>query len=344
MQKLKTLLSDEEIQELSKKVPPGHKPLWEYWEEFVDDYIDFEGRSPVTIKSTQAMLQILLRHTAIVSIEQCNDPQILRHELRRIRETRGWRPVTYNTYLKNINTHFRWLESCGYIMERKTNCLRKVKETIQEQHTMSPDSVKRIIAYLFTNENKNTLYRWRNIVFFQLLAQVGARPSEILAIQMKDLKFQGKTCVLTVKGEKTLGKPRRFPLTGTLVDNLKHYLDLRGVRREGLTHLFVSCSNKDKPMGKSGMRKLFQVIGDEVGVKITATAFRRYVATVLRKNGKSLDQIADYLGHSRTSTTKRYIEQLPDLNDECAQTMHDMLWGPSQATDSNFTPNDDIHE
>lgn len=330
IESLGKLISKDLQNSLLSQLPEGHRPLWQYWKEFVYDYIEIEGRSPFTIKSCSNVLKLIVREGGIMSIEQFNSPRLLKQTLVELRNQRNWAPGTYNDYIKSINTYFRWLESQELIETRKTSKVRKAATKVKEQHTFSDGDIERIMTYIFACDNSNRLTRWRNIVIVQLFTLIGMRRAEILGLEVKDVDFKRDSCVLTVHATKSRSKPRRFTLTGNVLENLQLYLAYRNQFRgdEDITALFVSGSKKSKAFTRSGLQKLLKKVQGETGVKLTCHAFRRFVATRLYKQGHSLDEIANYLGHSRTSTTKKYIDQTAEINNDCAMTMHNILWGP----------------
>ncbi|MFC1811047.1 site-specific integrase, partial [Patescibacteria group bacterium] len=62
-----------------------------------------------------------------------------------------------------------------------------------------------------------------------------------------------------------------------------------------------------------------------LGFRVNAYAFRRYVATHLNTKGKDIKDIQQYLGHTRPTTTLRYIERSCVLTDVCAGVMGEVF-------------------
>ena len=57
----------------------------------------------------------------------------------------------------------------------------------------------------------------------------------------------------------------------------------------------------------SGLQQLFKSVSKEVGFRITAYGFRRFIASQLSQTGLARDDLSRYLGHTRFTTTDRYI-------------------------------------
>lgn len=71
------------------------------------------------------------------------------------------------------------------------------------------------------------------------------------------------------------------------------------------------------------MKKLIERVneGAKLENKITCYSFRRNVATSLFRNGMPLERISKQLGHSRTATTMRYVQNLPEINRDAMNMM-----------------------
>ncbi|PIZ76024.1 hypothetical protein COY05_02840 [Candidatus Peregrinibacteria bacterium CG_4_10_14_0_2_um_filter_38_24] len=293
--------------------------LWKYWSEFVKHYVR-EGKSLVTISNVRDTLKFVILRLKIMTVEACNNPNILREALYEEKEKRNWSPSTLNTYRKNLNTYFKWLEDMEYIQENKIMKVRKCKEIMNEQRTLTEDQVK-LIRMQIVNRRQTRLERWRNDLFVAFLAFTGARPCELLSIQCIDIKKVEKGGYkLVIKGKKQKGRLRYYTLPSWIRDSYEMYLLKRQELKREEPNLFVSSSKRTGWTDK-GMRGLFKRLSNEIGFNVNAYAFRRYVATKLNSEGKNLEDIANYLGHTRISTTKRYIERSCALTNECAEVM-----------------------
>ncbi|MBI5753669.1 site-specific integrase [Candidatus Peregrinibacteria bacterium] len=164
------------------------------------------------------------------------------------------------------------------------------------------------------DRRQTRLQRLRNIFFIDLLRFTGARPCELLDIQMKDIALEGNTYKLVIRGKKQKGRNRYYHLPSHLRDSYESYVHHRSLSRQNETALFISTS-KQGNWTQKGMRGLFRALSKELGFKVIAYGFRRYVATTLNTRGLSMKDIGHFLGHSRASTTERYIERSCALTD-----------------------------
>lgn len=318
------LLPKEELDSLSLKVPNYHLGLWHYWEKFVEGYLS-EGRSEVQVRNVRDVLRMVMRKLNLYSIEQCNNKKIIYDVFHAAKEEFGWSNATLNTYINKLVTYFRWLEDMGYVDSNEVSKVRKCKEEINEQYTLNDEQVNLTKLHIF-KRRQTQLERWRNHLFLELMTFTGARPCEILGIQCRDISLQenvGKCRTgtrLVIRGKKQKGRPRYYWLPSRIRDALQMYIKIRQDFGREEANLFVSSSKRTGWTDK-GMRALFKRLSKELGFKVTAYSIRRYVASKLNGAGMGLEDIANYLGHTRISTTKRYIERSCALTDKCAEVM-----------------------
>lgn len=321
-EKLKKLFETPLLEEFSKHVNSGETPLWQYWPEFVEKYLR-TGKSAVTVERVRDLLRFVIKTLNLYSIEQINTPKILEETLFTYKNSTHISNTTYNTYLKNLNTYFIWLYKHEYITTNNITKIDRCKEEINEQYILNEEQIKILIAHAH-DRRQARLQRLRNVLFIDLLRFTGARPCELLNIQMKDITLEGDRYKLTIRGKKQKGRNRYYYLPSYLRDSYESYVQRRSLYRENEPYLFISTS-KQGPWTQKGMRGLFRALSKEVGFNVIAYGFRRYVATKLNANGLSMKDIGHFLGHSRASTTERYIERSCALTNKGAAIMGNQL-------------------
>ncbi len=292
-------------------VPRNETVIWKYWKEFVHKYLR-TGRSEVTVRNVLDALLFIIRVCNIVTIEKCNSPKILEDTLFSIKEKRNLRSSTYNSYIKNLNTYFRWLAKQEYIQENKINKVACCKEENNEQLTLSEQHIQAIVKQVH-DRRQTRLERARNVFFIDLLRFTGARSCEITAMKVGDIEPLKDSYKIRINGAKQKGKPRYYELPSSLRDSYETYMIKRNKSRPDEEMLFVS-SSKRTGWTLKGMSALFRKLSNELGFRITAYGFRRYVATSLYEETTDMRHIGDYFGHTRASTTLGYV------NSCCART------------------------
>lgn len=259
----------------------------------------------------------------ILTIEELNNSQVIEEALFEHKKQNNVKNSTYNSYRKNLNTFCIWLKKRKYIEENNILNVEKCKEAETEQLTLNEEQIQQIVAHIH-DRRQTRLERLRNTLFINILRVTGARPCELLQLNMQDLKSCGNGYLLVIRGRKQKGKSRYYNLPSSIRDSFELYM----VYRERIGRMeakFFISSSKRSGWTQNGMKCLFAKLSKELNFKITAYAFRRFVATRLCNEGKSLEKIAMYLGHTRTSTTRRYIEQSGRLTEECAEVMGNVI-------------------
>lgn len=319
---LYNLLSSSELVEAQSFLKENETPLWEHWHQFITHYLR-RGKSGETVRNVSDVLKFVIRRLRIVSIEKCNDPNFLREALFEAKDERNWSYVTFNSYLKGLNTYFLWLANRKYVEVNQIMMVEKCAEEQNEQYVFSHSQVKEIV-YQVHNRRQSKLERFRNVFFIDLVRFMGGRPCELLSLEIRNIRpFQG-TYQMFFKGAKQKGKVRYYRFPSFVRDSYEAYMNYRSELRNDETKVFISSSKRTGWTAK-GMRGLMKRLGQELGFRVTAYAFRRYVATTLYKQGVSLQDIQQFLGHSRIITTMKYVERCCALTDSCSNKMAEIF-------------------
>ena len=147
----------------------------------------------------------------------------------------------------------------------------------------------------------------RNYAILLLLARLGLRAGEIVAMQMADLDWTNAE--LTVRSRKGPGWAR-LPLPADVGRALAGYLRVRPTCAQ--RHLFVRDYAPYSPFVASGpVSVLVRQAIENAGVQSAHTGahvFRHTLATELLRNGASLDEIGRVLRHRDPDSTAIYAK------------------------------------
>jgi len=307
---LKTFLPKEELQTYLQLVPSGQTPLWKFWPDYVSRQITFE-KSSATTRSVRDALRMIVRDCFICTLEKCNNRDIIENALLDLKEERGFGPTTYNSYLKNIKSYLIFLRKKKIIQKVDLDGVEKFPNRIGDQFVPKDEQIQQVIARI-TMRRQTTLERLRNIFFYQLLILTGARPSELELLTLDSIRRGKSQWMIVIQGTKNKPRKRYYYMTSNVKDAYIAYMQYRQTLRRTENNLFISQS-KRTGWTKRGMQGLFKKLSKELGFTVGLYSTRRYVATKLATSGSSLQEIGDHLGHSRPSTTKRYIQQSGEL-------------------------------
>ena len=151
-------------------------------------------------------------------------------------------------------------------------------------------------------EQSSTAARNRAIV--ALLADLGLRVGEVVALDLADLgREQGHHTVrFTGKG----AKPRRRALTPGAVAALDAYLAVRVPGGDGPLFRTLRGGRVDRHAVFRLVRRLARDAGVPAWARLSPHSLRHAFATAAREEGVPLEDVQDAMGHADPRTTRRY--------------------------------------
>jgi len=166
-----------------------------------------------------------------------------------------------------------------------------------------PPTRQRVIARLSRTEEERLItqaYRMPGVrgLLIKTLFQTGARVSEFVHLQVPDVYFDEQMLLIT---HAKSGKQRYVPLLPELTHELRTYL-----RDRTTGPLFET--RRHTPYSPRRIQQLVQETAALAGLtkRVHPHLLRHSVATTLLERGMPLEQIQQFLGHTRLETTQIY--------------------------------------
>ena len=319
---LYSLFDQEELFVFREMLDHNQTGVWEHWQTFINKSLIL-GKSPMTLKGTRDTLKYLVRHTGITSIEEMNKPGILDAQLFRLQSERGFSLNSRRSYIKNLNTYFAWLYRNHYIQENNICRIERGRVRQKEIQPLFQSEIDRVIVHVSTRRHSRKLERLRNLLVVDILRFSGIRPCELLDLTTDAIYKKGGKWILAVQGRKQHARVRYYNCPRFIVDSFKRYMAIRAEYNRWEPSLFISMSNRDG-WTVSGLQNFFKKISKELGFRVNAYGFRRFVATQMSENGVARDDMSRFLGHTRFTTTDRYIERSCALTSNASAVMSDL--------------------
>ena len=192
---------------------------------------------------------------------------------------------------RNLSSFFSWLEEENYILKSPMKRIHKIKTDKVIKETYSDETLELL------RDNCNNL---RDLAIIDILASTGMRVGELVKLNINDIDFENRECVVFGKGNKE--RPVYFDARTKI--HLKNYLNSR---TDDNPALFVSL---DAPYGRlkiSGVEIRLRQLGRRLGIqKVHPHKFRRTVATKAIDKGMPIEQVQSLFGHSQIDTTMHY--------------------------------------
>ena len=206
--------------------------------------------------------------------------------------------VTIDNVRRIISTFFSWLESEDYIVKSPVRRIHKVRTGKSVKEVYSEETIE-----LLRQNVKNK----RDLAIIDILYSTGMRVGELVRLNINDIDFENKECVVLGKGN----KQRKVYFDAKTKIHIQQYLE---IRKDNNDALFVSLIKPYKRLEISGIEIALRKIGKKVGInKVHPHKFRRTLATKAIDKGMPIEQVQHLLGHSKIDTTLEYA-MVDDVN------------------------------
>ena len=140
----------------------------------------------------------------------------------------------------------------------------------------------------------------RDLAIIEFLISTGIRVGELVKLNILDVDFENKECIVLGKGN----KQRKVYFDAKTKIHLKQYLNTRS---DDNPSLFVSLLKPYNSLEISGVEIMLRKIGQKIGIdKVHPHKFRRTLATKAIDKGMPIEQVQHLLGHSKIDTTLEY--------------------------------------
>lgn len=207
------------------------------------------------------------------------------------------------TSLAGVGSHlrslFRFLHATGVIC-----CLlsEAVPSSVGWRDSVVPTGISTAdVQRLLRSCDRRTAVGRRDFVLIMLLARLGLRAREVLALQVGDIDWRCAEIVIHGKGSKRAC----LPLPGDVGRALSAYLLARP--RVAERRVFLRHRAPHRPLGSIG--SIVFAASVRAGLEpVRPHRLRRTAATQMLRRGASLAQIAQVLGHTVTQTTAIYAK------------------------------------
>lgn len=248
-----------------------------------------EGCSQKTIVYYKSTIEkMLLKVDKGIENINTND---LRQYLHDFKQSRNSSKTTIDNLRRIFSSFFSWLEDEDYILKNPVRRIHKVKRG-------------RVVKDILTDEKLEILRdncdEIRDLAMIELLASTGIRVGELVNLNIEDINFQERECVVFGKGE----SERQVYFDAKTKIHLKRYLEKR---KDNNPALFVSFKNPHNRLGINGVETRLRNLGKKSNIKkLHPHKFRRTMATLAIDKGMPIEQVQKLLGHLQIDTTMQY--------------------------------------
>ena len=217
------------------------------------------------------------------------------------------RPFRDKTPATHLRSFFQYLFAQGLTTTNLSLCVPRVHKPwgARLPRYLSPDEVEAVLASVRANPRRGA----RDHAMLLLMARLGLRAPEVIAIQLDDIDWRVGELLVRGKGQ----RHDRLPIPPDVGEAISRYLQEDRTSATTRT-LFVTHRAPNRPFKDS------QVINDilkeafaATGVKpptpyVGSHVLRHSLATNMVRAGASLEEIGDLLRHRSRATTMIYAK------------------------------------
>lgn len=199
--------------------------------------------------------------------------------------------VTIDNIRRILSSFFSWLEDEDYIIKSPVRRIHKVKTT-------------KVVKDTYTDENleimRDGCANLRDLSIIDLLSSTGMRIGEMVKLNIEDINFVERECVVLGKGD----KQRIVYFDARTKLHLQNYIHSRS---DDNPALFVSLNKPNKRLSINAIELRLRELGKKLNIdKVHPHKFRRTLATSAIDKGMPIEQVQQLLGHQRIDTTLQY--------------------------------------
>lgn len=199
--------------------------------------------------------------------------------------------LTLDNVRRIISSFYSWLENEDYIAKSPSKRIHKVRTGKVVKDIYSDETIELI---------KQATKTKRDLAIVDFLYSTGIRVGELVNLNIDDINFNSKECVVLGKGN----KQRKVYFDAKTKIHIKQYLESRKDSNEAL---FVSELAPYERLKVSGIEIMLRKIGKSLGMsKVHPHKFRRTLATKAIDKGMPIEQVQHLLGHTKIDTTLEY--------------------------------------
>lgn len=215
----------------------------------------------------------------------------IRRYLTEYQERKKSSKVTIDNIRRILSSFFSWLEDEDYILKSPVRRIHRIKTGVNIKETYSDEALELM---------RDKCSELRDLAMVDMFASTGMRVGEMVLLNINDIDFNERECVVFGKGS----KERVVYFDARTKIHLLNYLQSR---TDNNPALFVSLKAPHHKLKIGGVEKRLRELGKSLGLnKVHPHKFRRTLATMAIDKGMPIEQLQQLLGHRKIDTTLQY--------------------------------------
>ena len=279
---------------LQKKLNTQNNQTYPYTNiEYMDMFISakrIEGCSERTLAYYKTTIEHML--SIIVTPLRQIQTDDLRAYLAEYQLRNNCSKTTVDNIRRNLSSFFSWLEAEDYIIKSPIRRIHKIRTGSKVKETLSEECIEKL---------RDSCLQIRDLAMIDLLYSTGIRVGELVNLNINDINFEERECIVYGKGN----KQRKVYFDAKTKVHLKRYLEQRSDYSEAL---FVTLDSPFERLKISGVEIRLRKLGRLASLdqRVHPHKFRRSMATRAIDKGMPIEQVQKLLGHQQIDTTMHY--------------------------------------
>ena len=258
MKKLQEVL----LKNLSSETPQREQTSNETYLKMFIDAKQIEGCSERTLQYYKMTVEHLLA-TLDVPVRKMTTDEI-RSYLANYQQRNNCSKVTVDNVRRNISSFFSWLEEEDYILKSPMRRIHKIKTKQSVKETISDEMIEKL---------RDNCECARDLAMIDLLYSTGIRVGELVRLNISDIDFEERECIVYGKGD----KERRVYFDAKAKLHLQNYINSR---HDDNPALFTTLDAPYDRLKISGVEIRVRELGRKISMeRIHPHKFRRTMAT-----------------------------------------------------------------
>jgi integrase/recombinase XerD len=248
-----------------------------------------EGCSDRTLTYYKSTIKGMLKKIDI-PIQQITT-EMLRDYLGSYQSVNNCSKTTIDNVRRNLSSFFSWLENEDYIIKSPIRRIHRVRTGTTVKETFTDENIEIM---------RDGCSRIRDLAIIDILYSTGMRVGELVNLNIEDIDFNERQCVVHGKGN----KERQVYFDARTKLHLKKYLESRSDQEQAL---FVTLDSPHERLKISGVEIRLRELGRKLNIdRVHPHKFRRSMATRAIDKGMPIEQVQKLLGHQQIDTTMHY--------------------------------------
>lgn len=301
MQEMVGYLNNEQLEKLGKTLNHSlwNKEIIEKDDSNLSDDFDYlaeflsakkvEGCSERTLSYYKSTIKKMMN--SINKLVKQIETSDLRSYIASYSDNKNVSKTTLDNIRRIISSFFSWLEEEDHIIKSPARRIHKIRTGSTVKSVYTDEELELL---------RDSCNNIRDLAIVDFLASTGVRIGELVKINISNIDFDKRECLVLGKGN----KERIVYFDARTKIHILDYIDSRTDDNEAL---FVSLNRPHSRLKISGVEIRLRNLGKKLNItKVHPHKFRRTLATKAIDKGMPIEQVQTLLGHAKIDTTLHY--------------------------------------